>query len=116
MMKHLSNIFFMLVFVIGFAAYGNTSFAWFLLCLPLVVWLWHVLGWFVRFPRLMVFAWFVLLCFKWPVALGLSASVIIVLMFKQRHSIARETPVKRRQQRQCLWGSYDYDFRTFSDD
>ncbi len=29
MMKHLSNIFFMLVFVIGLAAYGNTSFAWF---------------------------------------------------------------------------------------
>ncbi|EKF9791673.1 hypothetical protein O1D11_002338 [Vibrio cholerae] len=116
MMKHLSNIFFMLVFVIGFAAYGNTGFAWFLLCLPLVVWLWHVLGWFVRFPRLMVFAWFVLLCFKWPAALGLSASVIIVLMFNQWHSIARETPVKRRQQRQCLWGSYDYDIRTFSDD
>ncbi|MFB2654233.1 hypothetical protein [Shewanella seohaensis] len=116
MMKHLSNIFLMLAFVIGLAAYGNTSFAWFLLCLPLVVWFWHVLSWCVRFPRLMVFAWFVLLCFQWPAALGLSASVIIVLMFKQRHSIARETPAKRRQQRQCLLGSYDYDFRTFSDD
>ncbi len=116
MMKHLSNIFFMLVFVIGLAAYGNTSFAWFLLCLPLVVWFWRVFGWCVRFPRLMAFAWFVLLCFQWPAAIGLSASVIIVLMFKQRHSIALERAAKRRQQRQCLLGSYDYDFRTFSDD
>lgn len=116
MMKHLSNIFFMLVFFIGLAVYGNTSLAWFLLCLPLVVWYWHVLGWFVRFPRLMAFAWFVLLCFQWPAALGLSASVIIVLMFKQRHGIAQERSAKRRQKRRWLLESYDYDFRTFTDD
>ncbi|KFE14720.1 hypothetical protein DN38_3349 [Vibrio cholerae] len=63
----------------------------------------------------MVFAWFVLLCFKWPAALGLSASVIIVLMFKQRHSIAQERSANRRQQRRWLLGSYDDDFRTFTD-
>lgn len=117
-MKHLSNIFLMLVFVIGLAAYGDTRFAWFLLCLPLVVWFWRVFGWCVRFPRLMAFAWFVLLCVQWPAALGLSASVIIVLIFKQRHNIAWKTPAKRRQQKRRLLGSYDYDFRTrtFIDD
>ena len=115
-MKFLGNILLMLLFVTGLAAYGNTNFVWLLICLPLVVWLWRVLCWYMRLPRLMVLFWLALLCFKWPAALALGISVIIVWMFNQRHSIAQERPAKRRQQRQYLLGSYDYDFRTFSDD
>ncbi|UXK07026.1 hypothetical protein N5094_11330 [Shewanella putrefaciens] len=115
-MKHMSNILFMLVFVTGLAAYGNSGFAWFLLCLPLVMWLWGGLGWCIRLPRLMMLLWLSLLCFKWPAALALGISVIIVWMFKQWHSMVQERSKKRRQQRKWLLGSYDYDFRTFTDD
>ncbi|MCU8040586.1 hypothetical protein ACRN98_18700 [Shewanella oncorhynchi] len=116
MMKHLSNVFSMLVFIIGFAAYGNTGFAWFLLCLPLVMWFWSVLSWCMRLPRLMMLLWLSLLCFKWPAALALGISVIIVWLFKQWHSMVQERSKKCRQQRKWLLGSYDYDFRTFTDD
>lgn len=115
-MKFLGNILLMLLFVTGLAAYGNTNFVWLLICLPLVVWLWRVLCWYMRLPRLMVLFWLALLCFKWPAALALGISVIIVWMFKQRHSIAQERPAKRRQKRRWLFGSYDYDFRTFTND
>ncbi|WP_241659885.1 MULTISPECIES: hypothetical protein [Gammaproteobacteria] len=115
-MRHLGNIILMLVFVTGLAAYGNTGFAWFLICLPLVVWLWRVLGWCKRFPWLIMLVWLVLLCFKWPAALALGISVTIVWMLKHRHSITREKPAKCRQKRRWLLGSYDYDFRTFTDD
>lgn len=89
-MRHVKNIFMMLIVTIGLMAIQDTKFGWLLVCYPVTLWGWPLLSFMVGHPirfYLLIFLFFPSLFLYWQVALSMLFSILVIWVYKKKDTL-----------------------------